>query len=874
MPTPSWLCSFCDQCHDIQQQDGFSNMLGSFTPCFTDALVLGISYLAFILLCLIRLGILVSSTRPYKQPLHAFLPRLRALRIIIIILGTVCLLVSILHFDDRIDNKADSFASLTLEHAVSIAPYEYFGFGVSSLGWALFILVTAYEFKGDKVGKWTVRAGTVLVFAGDVAKLQFILNYGDKNDFHQKYYLLFFVSFAAKGLVALLCLFSAPDTWYHPCIDTQLQPDGYQQVMNDLSQGAPVDDPSTFSKHIYPEYRANVFSRIFFTWMTPMIMQGYKEPLVDENVWQLDSHDRATKLLTDFESTWDGNLSLLQVLWRLHKKEIIVSGFWKTLNDASQFVGPVFLNALLTSSGSVGYIYAGAIFVGLALGLLGEQQYFQGMMRVGFQVRSGMVTKLFKHSVFLSHSGHAKTESDINNLVGSDCESIQAVCQNIHNLWSAPVRIVVSMTLLYQQLGPASLTSFAVLITFVPIIKGIIKKIAMATKTSAKHTDSRVGAVNESVAFMHVIKCYAWEESTADQIRQHRESELEWLYKSACYSALNSTTTAVIPVLVSVLTFTMFSIDHTLTPAKAFTSLSLFSVLRMPLFTFPNLITQLAQAQVSLQRIQNYLSTDEQPLDDFPPLQQGQPAIEIQDGAFSWNTSSEQPTLSGINLKVLPGELVAVVGGAGFGKSSLLEAMLGEMPHVSAGASKRSIRGRVAYVPQSSWIFNGTVQDNILFGLDYDEQRFNNAVQLAQMVRDLDIMADGKYTEIGERGVNVSGGQKQRISIARAVYADADTIVLDDPLSALDASVAKVVFEDCIRTGMSGRTRVLATNQLQFVSQCDRIIFLGPGCIAEQGSFSQLMEQDLSLIHISEPTRLLSISYAVFCLKKKKKKQI
>eukprot|EP00656_Telonema_subtile_P006591 TRINITY_DN13051_c0_g1_i1.p1 TRINITY_DN13051_c0_g1~~TRINITY_DN13051_c0_g1_i1.p1 ORF type:complete len:1450 (+),score=430.93 TRINITY_DN13051_c0_g1_i1:142-4491(+) len=611
---------------------------------------------------------------------------------------------------------------------------------------------------------------------------------------------------------------------------------------SDLADGGVSAD--NFKSQVYPEYRAGFLSRLLFSWMTPLITKGYKDPLVDNNIWSLDEHDRASKLLTDFEIAWNGSPTLLRTLWKLHKGAIIRSGCWKILNDGSQFVGPVFLNALLSSSGNVGYVYAGSIFAGLALGLLGEQQYFQGMMRVGFQCRSAMVAKLFRHSVFLSHNGKAKVESDINNLVGSDCEAVQAVCQSLHNIWSAPVRITVSMVLLYKQLGPAALTAFVVLISFVPIIKLIIKKIAKATRTSAGFTDRRVTATNETVEFMHVIKCYAWEESTADQIREHRESELEWLYKSSKYSAVNGTVTATIPVLVSVLTFTMFSIGSTLTPSIAFTSLALFSVLRMPLFTFPNLITQLANAQVSIQRIEKYMQTEERPLNDFPPIIEDSPVIEIERGDFSWSTTQETPTLSDINIKIPQGQLVAVVGGAGFGKSSLLEAILGEMPTVTAGNFKRSIRGAVAYVPQASWIYNGTVQDNITFGLDYDEDRFNHAVMSSQLTRDLEILADGKYTEIGERGVNVSGGQKQRISIARAVYARADTVILDDPLSALDASVAKTVFEYCIKQELHGKTRVLATNQLQFVPECDYIIFLGQGCIAEQGTFEELMAND------------------------------
>ncbi|CAI7863261.1 unnamed protein product [Closterium sp. NIES-53] len=201
---------------------------------------------------------------------------------------------------------------------------------------------------------------------------------------------------------------------------------------------------------------------------------------------------------------------------------------------------------------------------------------------------------------------------------------------------------------------------------------------------------------------------------------------------------------------------------------------------------------------------------------------------------------------------------------AGQGKSSLVSALLGEMPMVS-GDSPPIIRGRVAYVSQVSWIFNATVRDNILFGLPYDKQRYERAVQVSALERDMELLPGGDLTEIGERGVNVSGGQKQRISIARAVYSDADVFLFDDPLSALDAhvakqvralmlrawgfrdwasesgvwglgfgweflirlfddplsaldaDVAKQVYDTCVRTELAGRTRIMVTNQLHFL---------------------------------------------------------
>jgi len=253
---------------------------------------------------------------------------------------------------------------------------------------------------------------------------------------------------------------------------------------------------------------------------------------------------------------------------------------------------------------------------------------------------------------------------------------------------------------------------------------------------------------------------------------------------------------------------------------------------------FPTLVTAAVNANVSLKRLQELLLAEERVLALNPPLESGLPAISVKDGTFAWDATNEESTLSNINIEVEVGSLVAIVGSTGEGKTSLLSAVLGEMATRSGNCI---IRGRVAYVPQVSWIFNATVRDNILFGLPYDADKYNRAIRVSGLQRDLSLLSGGDLTEIGERGVNISGGQKQRVSIARAVYADADVYLFDDPLSALDAHVAKQVFDTCLKDELRNKTRVLVTNQLHFLSHVDKVILIHQGKIEEQGSYSDLM---------------------------------
>eukprot|EP00884_Botryococcus_braunii_P007520 jgi/Botrbrau1/1676/Bobra.116_2s0020.1 len=220
--------------------------------------------------------------------------------------------------------------------------------------------------------------------------------------------------------------------------------------------------------------------------------------------------------------------------------------------------------------------------------------------------------------------------------------------------------------------------------------------------------------------------------------------------------------------------------------------LALFTVLRLPLFQLPQLISQWVNARVAVHRLEEYLAANEEPpLAQLAPSAPGEDAV-VLEGDFTWDYDNP-PCLIDINLKVPAGSLVAVVGSTGSGKSSLLCAALRLMLPVED--ARTTIRGKVAYVPQTAFIYNATIRDNILFGQQYEPERYARAIQVASLIHDLEQFAAGDLTELGERGVNVSGGQKQRISIARAVYSNSDVILLDDPLSALDAKVIRLVHE-------------------------------------------------------------------------------
>ena len=243
----------------------------------------------------------------------------------------------------------------------------------------------------------------------------------------------------------------------------------------------------------------------------------------------------------------------------------------------------------------------------------------------------------------------------------------------------------------------------------------------------------------------------------------------------------------------------------------------------------------------------------------------------------------QRVTLKDIDIRIKKGEFWAIIGEVGSGKTSLISTLLGEILTIEnetidrykdeeLDLSKKNISklknqieaikqsrkhdsdktgpkiiidGELSFMEQKPFILNTTIRENILFGEELDESRYNDVIESSQLVRDLEILPGGDLTEIGERGVNLSGGQKARISIARAVYANKEIVLMDDPLSALDAHVKKMVFDNVFWKTLKGKTKILITHAIDFLDKVDKILILQNGRIIEQGSYEELKHKDI-----------------------------
>ncbi|KAK6049539.1 ABC transporter, ATP-binding protein, partial [Cooperia oncophora] len=267
--------------------------------------------------------------------------------------------------------------------------------------------------------------------------------------------------------------------------------------------------------------------------------------------------------------------------------------------------------------------------------------------------------------------------------------------------------------------------------------------------------------------------------------------------------------------------FVLSSSSNILNPSVAFVALTIFNKLRRPMALVAPAVQFISKAIVSSKRINEFLQADE---------------LIRQKGS----ANDEAPSI--ITLNVNQGELHAIVGSFGSGKSSLLSAILGEMTQLD-GVKK--ISGTIAYVPQTAWILNHTVRSNILYGLDYDRNKYDKVLRACELKKDIFSLPRCDATIVGENGMALSGGQRARICLARALYQDCDIFLLDDPFSAVDATVSRSMYEKLLGADglLSGKTVILSTQSIEFTKKATVIHVMDGGKIVDRGTYEELVER-------------------------------
>jgi ATP-binding cassette subfamily C (CFTR/MRP) protein 1 len=434
------------------------------------------------------------------------------------------------------------------------------------------------------------------------------------------------------------------------------------------------------------------------------------------------------------------------------------------------------------------------------------------------------------------------------NIMSIDTQRFVDLAPSLNSLWQSPLVILLSMISLWNLLGPSCLAGLAVMLLLIPttsITSTFMRKFQFA---NMRTKDKRIKVMNEILEGIRVLKLYAWEPSFLDKISNIRADEVKTLMKVSYLGGVQTFMFSTAPTMVALASFATYVLsdpNNILDAQKAFVSLSFFNIMRQPLTQLPNVITQLIQVQVSLQRVNDFMNSTEVNPTAITRNNNTEYAITVDNASFKWDSDEEAVAIKDVSLSVRKGELVAVMGTVGCGKSSLLAALTGDMDKMD-GSGQVNVDGSIAYVPQEAWIQNATLQYNITFGTEYRDKAYNKIIDACAMRPDLKILKDGDMTEIGEKGINLSGGQKHRTSLARAIYSNSDIYLMDDPLSAVDAHVGKHIFENVIstKTGLlKNKTRLLVTNAVGYLTHVDKIVVIKEGRITEQGTYKELMRK-------------------------------
>ncbi|KAK9781170.1 putative ATP-dependent bile acid permease [Seiridium cardinale] len=676
---------------------------------------------------------------------------------------------------------------------------------------------------------------------------------------------------------------------------------------------------------------ASVFSLLTFAWVDSILWKGYKETYEISMVWNLLPKDKAAVVLAEYRHI-KKTTSLAWHLGKFFKGALIMQGLWAVLAGVLTFAPTLLLKAILefverpedapknvlwlyvillpisdlirsVADGQalwigrkmcvriraiiIGEIYAKALRRKAASGkdtVLsktkkddGQETRLQKLKRwVGLKKKDAKKADDAASTKGADSDPTKATDEQANlgtiiNLMSVDSFKIGEVTSYLHFLVAhAPSQLIVAIALLYRIMGLSAIPGLIVMVILLPVNILLARGFNYTQKKIMAATDKRIATTNEVLQNIRIIKYFAWEQRFSQIVDEKRAAELKALRNRYMVWALAVAIWNTVPVLITFFSFLVFTKieQKPLYPSIAFTAISLFMLLRVPLDQLGDMIAHVQEAQVSIDRVDDFLKEDE--TEKYKQLgpdnvdESGNKVIGFRDATFIWGSKdavaedgSMAFRLMDLNCDFKIGKLNVIAGPTGSGKTSLLMALLGEMSmmkgevYLPGGRSREDVRvdpetglaETCAYVAQNAWLVNANIKENILFSAPYDEARYRDVIVACALERDLDILDNGDETLVGEKGITLSGGQKQRISLARAVYSNSKHLLLDDCLSAVDSHTAQWIFDNCVQGPlMKDRTCILVTHNVTLCApSSEYVIVLDNGRVSAQGSATEVI---------------------------------
>ena len=595
---------------------------------------------------------------------------------------------------------------------------------------------------------------------------------------------------------------------------------------------------------------------ISWRWINPLLSLGYTRTLTDDD---LDDLPHAMKCSTLYEKIKDPKWSQETTF------SIFARVFWKrcvlvaSLRLPLMFVNiaqPLLLHQLVlfiqdyqsskaTSSVSPnsGYVYAIALFASTLLQVLIFNQYYFLSARLDLSIRSLLLSTIYTRLLSINTAVLRQTTTNhVINIVTNDVAKFEVFFKHVAYLCEGPLKAGIIFTILCWLIGPwATLFGYSLFVLLIPLQIILGRQFHEYRQSIVTYTDQRIHAFAELINGCQVIKLFNWEKYMKKRVSRIRQLELDGIRRISLLRALNMGLFFASVPLMGCCTYAGASfIRRPLKAVEIFTALVFYGQMRVTImYSVPLAIEKLTEIRPAWQRINTFiqmtmaheLAVLRQPSND---VGERKGAIKMRGASFSWD--GDHNCLLSLDMDVEPGTFVGVAGVYGSGKSSLFAAILGEMIQTEGQIDKN--KSSFSYAAQTAWIFADTLRANILLGKPFDEQRYWMILRACCLDVDFAVLGpSGDLTMISEKGASLSGGQRARVSLARALYAEADVYLLDDPLAAVDRFVAKQIYDRCIGPNglLKDKTRLLITHQTVFLAEAHQTVFLAGGCIQASG---------------------------------------
>ncbi|KAJ7123761.1 P-loop containing nucleoside triphosphate hydrolase protein [Mycena epipterygia] len=635
-------------------------------------------------------------------------------------------------------------------------------------------------------------------------------------------------------------------------------------------------DPLNPMKVPNPEQTASILSLAFYTFLDPTIFLAHRlVPLPLSSLPPLADYDSAQYLKSKSFQHLRGTHHLFFGIVRVFRFDIFILLVTSAVIVLGKFVVPVGINQLLhyietkgTDASVHPWVWVLWLFWGPTICTLGEHWYMFIVSRVVVRADAILTELVFEHALRVRFKSEQTTKNPaqgrnlqgkLNNMITNDIRIILAGKSLLLSLVYMPLQLILSVWFQYAILGWSAFVGMATIFAMLPIPGYVGKWIQTVQRDLAKKRDTRVQTVSETINLLRMIKLFGWENKMSAEVASKRQIELACLWRRKVLDLVNGCINIFVPITIIM--------KQDLTASKVFSSMTVFSMFKTSIQSIISSWTQFLTSKVSLDRMNDFMRKTEL-LDVYSAEQEvvvpeeNQDDIGFRNASFSWSNgpvdgtsdpSERKWSLQIDDLVFKKGCINLVLGQTGSGKTSLLLSLLGETyfsPSSPESWYNLPRDGGIAYAAQESWVQSDTIKANIIFGAEFDAERYRKVLHQCCLERDLELFAAGDEQVVGERGLTLSGGQKARVTLARAVYSQASILLLDDVLSALDVHTSKWIVEKCFGGDLiTGRTVLLVTHNIALTRSISRFtVSLGlDGQIISQGSVQAALEKDAKL---------------------------